>query len=933
MEKTGRQHLLEALKELGGWELKELRAKISQVWLKRGLEGWGLLRGAKPFHPSLWLTVDAGLEVTVEGLRAVNRGDLAEELAALLDAYEEQRQEQRSATSRARDCLLCTLNELGEDELGRFKVKLADMGLKGGYNPIPWGRLGKAKPAEVAAELIIHYGVRCGLEMAGEVLRAIRRGELAGGLAEALETYEERCREQRLTLCRVREMQARTVGSLGEEDLRRIQERATETHPQGGPMVNPWGGQERAEVMELIEELVSTYGEGHAVWMTQEMLRAVSQGPLAERLAEATGIGDGPSREDLTTDPSGKQKKCTWCVTEEDLPEVTPELVLESEGKPRSYRVHLPGPGSFRCSETELGFEVRAAVTIQYGYGSWDRHLSAAEKQQWMVAGPLFNIQVELAEAVATVHLPHFLCLAGTANKSSRDAVLPQMRIAHFVDGRMTLEEPTQVRPFHAVLENPSFSFIGVLWKPIYAVFPFIPIHSVVLIYQVVKAAAITLHLYLIPNDRSLIQAVEEEEKKHQSIQVLKPPQTKPLYFGSCYTVSSSLDLEVTPERSSEISGGHEFCTHTFHCLGKSEFQHFLPIQHISKSHFPLHGNSGSCGALPAASHMEVDFRYMSPEDQQPFMEIYTKDMREGLKLIVLMKRYGEVVWKVLVRPEDVMLSGSSSEKFKGLRKLLPELKQEFIGLCSQRERRVLPSAAWSSLARPVDEEAEGEPGSGATLRTVANEHGDWPAKVSSGGSWEVIQWLRSELTTILQSDAETVVSAADAHLLLTQGEYLALNRLEDPEIRVAALIDMVLAKGDQAHQLFLDCLRNLFFTFPALEPIVTGLQTGFQEDVAIPRPGAQIGSSVSAEGEHFVDRHRAELIQRVSMVDGVLDMLCGTVLDNEQYQSIRAERSNPEKMRKLYELMPSWNRVCKDRLYQVLKAKHKFLIEELEGK
>uniref|UniRef100_A0A8C4WCC8 Uncharacterized protein n=1 Tax=Gopherus evgoodei TaxID=1825980 RepID=A0A8C4WCC8_9SAUR len=114
----------------------------------------------------------------------------------------------------SRDCLLCTLNELGEDELGRFKVKLADMGLKGGYNPIPWGRLGKAKPAEVATELINHYGVRCGLEMAGEVLRAIRRGELAGGLAEALETYEERCREQRLALCRVREMQARTVGSL-----------------------------------------------------------------------------------------------------------------------------------------------------------------------------------------------------------------------------------------------------------------------------------------------------------------------------------------------------------------------------------------------------------------------------------------------------------------------------------------------------------------------------------------------------------------------------------------------------------------------------------------------------------------------------------------------------------------------------------------------
>ncbi|KAG6922919.1 NLR family pyrin domain containing 1, partial [Chelydra serpentina] len=115
-------------------------------------------------------------------------------------------------------------------------------------------------------------------------------------------------------------------------------------------------------------------------------------------------------------------------------------------------------------------------------------------------AGPLFDIRVEPARAVAAVHLPHFLCLRG------RDAVLSQMRIAHFVDRGMTLEEPTRVRPFHAVLENPGFSFVGVLWKPIYAVFPFIPIHSVVLIYRVVKAAALTLHLYLIPNDRSLIQ-------------------------------------------------------------------------------------------------------------------------------------------------------------------------------------------------------------------------------------------------------------------------------------------------------------------------------------------------------------------------------------------------------------------------------------------
>uniref|UniRef100_A0A8C8S930 FIIND domain-containing protein n=1 Tax=Pelusios castaneus TaxID=367368 RepID=A0A8C8S930_9SAUR len=159
--------------------------------------------------------------------------------------------------------------------------------------------------------------------------------------------------------------------------------------------------------------------------------------------------------------------------------------------------VHLPRAGSFRCSETELGFEVRAAITVQYGYDSWDQYLSTAQKQQWMVAGPLFEIQVDPAEAVTAVHLPHFLCLMGG------EADISQMRIVHFIDGGMTLEEPTQVKPFHAVLENPGFSLLGVLWRKIQAKCQ-AKIHSLALLYRALMAANTTLHLYLIPNDHSL---------------------------------------------------------------------------------------------------------------------------------------------------------------------------------------------------------------------------------------------------------------------------------------------------------------------------------------------------------------------------------------------------------------------------------------------
>uniref|UniRef100_A0A8C3T0T3 FIIND domain-containing protein n=1 Tax=Chelydra serpentina TaxID=8475 RepID=A0A8C3T0T3_CHESE len=187
--------------------------------------------------------------------------------------------------------------------------------------------------------------------------------------------------------------------------------------------------------------------------------------------------------------------KCegTWGQLEKDGRWLQPVLLNPFFLTP--CRVHVPGPGSFRCSETELGFEVRAAVTIQYGYDSWDQHLSASEKQQWMVAGPLFDIRVEPAGAVAAVHLPHFLCLAGGEVDAS------QMQIAHFVDGGMTLEEPTGVRPFHAVLQNPGFSLLGVLWRKIQSKCQ-AKVHSLALLYQALRAANTTLHLYLIPNDR-----------------------------------------------------------------------------------------------------------------------------------------------------------------------------------------------------------------------------------------------------------------------------------------------------------------------------------------------------------------------------------------------------------------------------------------------
>ncbi|XP_065436311.1 NACHT, LRR and PYD domains-containing protein 1a-like [Chrysemys picta bellii] len=224
-----------------------------------------------------------------------------------------------------------------------------------------------------------------------------------------------------------------------------------------------------------------------------------------------------------------------------------------------------------------------------------------------MVAGPLFHIRAE-PNTVRAVHLPHFVCLAVLLTARRRD--LSSCQIAHFEAGHMTLETPTRIHLFQVVLENPSFSQLGVLWRKIRSTVTFIPIHSLVLIYRALRAADITLHLYLIPNDHSLRKAIEEEETKWESKLVPKPPQTSALYFGSQYEVSGTSELKITPD------------------------------------------------------HLELCYR--SPADQQSYIELYMTDMEEEIKLHMKDRKDGKLVWKTFVRPGDVKIPAASSQTLPG---------------------------------------------------------------------------------------------------------------------------------------------------------------------------------------------------------------------------------------------------------------------------
>ncbi|XP_043373197.1 NACHT, LRR and PYD domains-containing protein 1b allele 2-like isoform X3 [Dermochelys coriacea] len=509
----------------------------------------------------------------------------------------------------------------------------------------------------------------------------------------------------------------RKLKALGKEELEGFKDKLSEVLLEGGSEPIPITPADPAAltdlllrhcrgdskvVLKVLEDVearlrkVSPTASSHPqqAWKPSTCTKAGDSGPKSHFTHSGDEIPPGEggmlasgkqSRKEDPTGDSWGTDKCKLCPREEDPPEeIHPEIIWGPDGNQETYRVHLPGAGSFRCSETELGFDVRAAMTVQYRYGFWDQHLSVWSTPKWMIAGPLFSIQADPAGAVAAIHLPHFLCLRG--------ADTSRMQIAHFIEEGMTLEKPMQVRPFHAVLENPSFSLYGVVWGNRSK--PSILIHSIVLLYWALKMAKTTLHLYIIPNDHSRFKAIDDYEKKCPSRLVSTSLQThKPLTFDSRYVVSSQSNIEVTPKEL-------EFCNIQAECL-------------------------------------------------QSYMEIYTKDIQWGLEFSLIEKINKEPIWEAHVRPEDATLSVSSAQT---------------------------------------------------------------------------------------QTD------------------------------------------------------------------------------------------------EHFVSQHQEQLIQRVMAVDSILDSLYGPVLDLEQIQSIRAERSSMEKMRKLYELVPKWDNDCKDRLYQAVKEKHRHLVEELEG-
>ncbi|XP_019948746.2 apoptosis-associated speck-like protein containing a CARD isoform X3 [Paralichthys olivaceus] len=90
--------------------------------------------------------------------------------------------------------------------------------------------------------------------------------------------------------------------------------------------------------------------------------------------------------------------------------------------------------------------------------------------------------------------------------------------------------------------------------------------------------------------------------------------------------------------------------------------------------------------------------------------------------------------------------------------------------------------------------------------------------------------------------------------------------------------------------------------------------------------------SSGSSDEKHFVDKHKCQLISRVSNVGPILDeLLEKNVIQQETYDKIRALATSQEKMRELFSTSLKASETCKDIFYEILKKNEPYLVDDLQ--
>ncbi|XP_031747014.1 uncharacterized protein LOC100492519 [Xenopus tropicalis] len=317
-----------------------------------------------------------------------------------------------------------------------------------------------------------------------------------------------------------------------------------EEGPVGAMEEGPVGAMEEGTVGAMVEGTVGGMEEGAAGEMEEGEAEGMEEGAAGEMEEGAAGeMEEGAAggmelelreqEEEPYSWPKASTMECELCGK---IPAATPAFPIIDK---RKYRLDLPHGGLFHCCETGIMFHVPSPSVIEFTLSSWR---DSALQRRYDAVGPVFDVKV-ISGLVSAVYLPHYVCLkAGNIDVS-------QFKIAHYIDDNVVLESPTRVEPFYIVLENPTFSPVGVvLLRAMTEIFKVkTRIHGVVHLYCSYRTGY-TIHLHFMPDDCSLHEAVKDKEKEHGFHFISKPYGTSAVFTATDYTVTAPDYATIRPD-------------------------------------------------------------------------------------------------------------------------------------------------------------------------------------------------------------------------------------------------------------------------------------------------------------------------------------------------------------------------------------------------
>ncbi|XP_050931905.1 uncharacterized protein LOC108899588 isoform X2 [Lates calcarifer] len=535
--------LLETLADLSDKEIKDFKQiLLSQIPFHRSYSDsqWRLLVVADLQDTVLLMVQNYGqqsVEETKTVLRKMKRTDLVQRLSdSSSGATKKPSVDERCSAliqkvakiAAVKQLLLETLNDLSHEELEKFKKVLQLVVVEWCLPDISWMSCHTADRVEIADLMVETYGHQS-VEVTKKVFMNINRTDLVQRLSETSSTPKEKHSgdEHRPAQSeRVKQILLETLNDLSHKELEKFRRLLQFTYFQKNLPQIPWSQLNMADGGQIVDLMVKRCGH-QSVEVTMEVFMDMNRTDLVQRLSESLRGSSG----------SLELAECGSSMESSDWTKLEPEVNSTDADETPTYSLQSEA-GNFECSVSALRWVCKEKVSLKYQFWSWEGHMERMASRRYMPAGPLMDISV-ISGKLDEVYLPHWICV------EDNPSILDRFAVLHIDDCGDVVEKVSEVTPSHVKLSEPVFSPRAVLMK---AGLP-VKINCNVLIYKT-NTAFLTLHVYLIPCDPGLQQAMDKRELSFGYKIIRKPHPEKSLKMQERFILTADLDsAEIYPEK------------------------------------------------------------------------------------------------------------------------------------------------------------------------------------------------------------------------------------------------------------------------------------------------------------------------------------------------------------------------------------------------